>query len=69
MMMMMLMIGTCEVAVVDEDQSGVKGEDDEIDQRSLVLKELKDEKNGARWCNDDQLSHDEWIEKRYISRK
>ena len=55
--------------MVDEDQSGVKVVDDEVDQVRHALKELKDERNGARWHNDDQLSDDEWNEKRYISRK
>ena len=55
--------------MVDEDQSGVKVVDDEVDQVRHALKELKGVKNGARWRNDDQLSDDEWIEKRYISRK
>ena len=57
------------MAVVDEDQSGAKVVDDEDDQVRNALKELKRERNGARWRNDDQLSDDEWIEKRYISRK
>ena len=57
------------MAVVDEDQSGAKVVDDEDDQVRNALKELKRERNGARWRNDDQLSDDEWIEERYINRK
>ena len=57
------------MAVVDEDQSGAKVVDDEDDQVRRALKELKRERNGARWRNDDQLSDDECIEERYINRK
>ena len=52
------------MAVVDEDQSGAKVVDDEDDQVRNALKELKRERNGARWCNDDQLSDDERIEEK-----
>ena len=57
------------MAVVEEDQSGAKVVDDEDDQVRNALKELKRERNGARWRNDDQLSDDEWIEEKYINRK